>query len=200
MSLDFPCYVDKTLKWAEAPPAPSCRPPSVRLSGLSQRRPNHDREPEASPSASVSLEPRLLCGRAFLAAACLKAHGSGVACAWKGLLTFWQSPEPDIGPCTQAQVETGVRACGCVHVCVCMCACVRTCVSACVYACVCMCVCMCVHLCVSTCVCLCVCVCAHSCAHVRACVCMCVCACVCVRPSHRPPGHSQALPLEETSK
>lgn len=65
LSLDFLCYVDKTLRWAEAPRTPSCRPPSIRLSGLSQRRPNHDHEPAASPGSSASSEPKLLRGQAF---------------------------------------------------------------------------------------------------------------------------------------
>lgn len=77
-----------------------------------------------------------------------KAHGSGVACAWKGHLTFRQSPGPDNGPCTQVHVETSV--CARVYVCVCM----------------------------------------------HACACVCVHVCVYVRPPHRPPGHSRALPLK----
>ena len=51
-----------------------------------------------------------------------KAHGSGVACAWKGHLTFQQSPGPDNGPCTQARGNQCMRA----HVCVCVCVCETT--------------------------------------------------------------------------
>jgi len=105
---------------------------------------------------------------------------------------------------------SGGDRCACMWVCACVCACMgvrmgvracayvrvharmRACVSACVMH-VCMCVRACayvrVHACMRVCVSACV---MH--------VCMCVRACVCVRPPHRPPGHSQALPLEETSK
>ena len=145
LSLDFPCYMGKTLRRAEALPAPSCHPPSVRLSDLSQRRPNHDHEPAASPALCVSgVQASAWMGLSGCGSSQGKARsqGSGVACAWKGHLTFQQSPGPDNGPCTQAHGNQ------CMHARVCMC----------------------VH------------------------ACMCLCVCVCVRPPHRPPGHSRALP------
>ena len=160
LSLDFPCYVDKTLRWAEAPPAPSCRPPSVRLSGLSQRRPNHDREPEASPGASVSLEPRLLRGRAFQAAACLKGRptGLGLPVPGRGFSPSGKVQSQTLAPAVRLRWRPV-----CVHVGVCMCVCMHGCAH--------VCACMCIRAC--------------ACAHVRVCECMCdacvhVCACMCV--------------------
>lgn len=127
LSLDFRATWDKTLRWAEAP-ADSQLPPAlpIRLSGLSQRRPNHDHEPCSPPLAPLRLRSPSFCVDRPFRLRCLKGRPTGLGLPVPGR-GFSPSGRvwSNIGHCTQLR---GGDTCMCVRVCVRACACVPVCV------------------------------------------------------------------------
>ena len=123
LSLDFACYMGNTLRQTEALPAPSCHPPSVRLSDLSQRRPNHDHEPAASP-ALLHLRSPGLCMDGPFGLRFISREGPRV---WGCLCLEGASHLPAESGARQWTLHSGswkpvyARARVCVCVCVCVC-------------------------------------------------------------------------------